>query len=216
MIASARKRETLMTPQEFRRQLDELQRIISEGVAYFSAWQALTPKDDDSAQALNRYKGLFTPARAALIWMAINQLAKVFDSRRGTVSLRNLLKAAKRDCENLTPFGSMNDLKRIDDQLTSNQPLLEKLKHLRNQRLAHHAAIVSGEMSLLYGETSRLLGQVKSMYNSLSHGNHRGVTMFDHLASETDRHAAAVVHIVLKQEGRIRKANLRLEDQTRQ
>jgi len=43
-----------------------LRSIISDGIAYFVAWRELMVEDDESAHALNRYRGLFLPARGAL------------------------------------------------------------------------------------------------------------------------------------------------------
>ena len=83
-----------MERQEFKRQLDELGKVISDGIAYFSAWRGLMVEDEDSAQALNRYRGLFLTARVALLKMTLIQFAKVFDRDRRTVSLRNLLAEA--------------------------------------------------------------------------------------------------------------------------
>ena len=59
-----------MEQKEFTRRLDELRSIISESIAYFVAWRELLVEDDESAHALNRYRGLFLPARGALLWMA--------------------------------------------------------------------------------------------------------------------------------------------------
>ena len=43
-----------MEPQEFKRQLVELRKIIADSIAYFSAWRSPRVGDEDSAQALNR------------------------------------------------------------------------------------------------------------------------------------------------------------------
>jgi hypothetical protein len=80
---------TNMKHQEFSHQLGELREIIAEGIAYFSAWRSLMVEDEDSAQALNRYRGLFLPARLALKSQAIMQFAKAFDNHRKTISLSN-------------------------------------------------------------------------------------------------------------------------------
>jgi hypothetical protein len=52
-----------MKPQEFKRQLVDLGTIITDGIAYFSVWRGLMVEDEISAHALNRYRGLFLPAR---------------------------------------------------------------------------------------------------------------------------------------------------------
>ena len=64
-----------MEPQEFNRQLVELHKIIADGIAYFSAWRSLRVGDEDSAQALNRYRGLFLSTQIALQSQALIMLA---------------------------------------------------------------------------------------------------------------------------------------------
>ena len=137
-----------MQRQEFKRQLDELCKVISDGIAYFSAWRGLMVEDEDSAHALNRYRGLFLPARSALLWMTLMQFAKVFDRDSRTVSLRNLLTAAKKDREHLTPYATEENLRHIEQKVDASEGLLERLKRLRIQRIAHHDAITVGDTSV--------------------------------------------------------------------
>lgn len=188
-----------MSYERFSQQLKQLGAIISEAVAYFSVWQALMVSDQDSLRALNRYKGFFLPARNALIWMALGQLAKVFDHHQKTVSLRNLLTAAIDHAGELTPHCTTEELEQIRLELSTIEPLLKRLNRVRHHRFAHHQAFVSGDMSLRYGETKQLVESVKSMYNSLRHGHDKHFTMFDSWAKDSDRHTRAVVDIMRKQ-----------------
>lgn len=185
-----------MEPQEFKRQLDELRAIIADGIAYFSAWRGLTVEDDVSAHALNRYRGLFLPARNALLWMTFMQFAKVFDHDTRTISLRNLLISAKADRENLTPYASEDNLQKLEEQIDTNEDLLERLKRLRDQRIAHHDANITGDTQLLYGETQKFVEAVKSMYNSLTRYHDRSTTSFEYLVREAKSHTAEVVQIM--------------------
>ena len=86
-----------MERQEFKRQLDELGKIILEGIAYFTVWHGLVAEDEDTAQALNRYRGLFLPAQIGLKWMTLLQFSKVFDRHSKAISLSNLLTVAKQN-----------------------------------------------------------------------------------------------------------------------
>jgi hypothetical protein len=185
-----------MEPQEFKRQLDELRSIISDCIAYFSAWRGLAAEDEDTAHALNRYQGLFLPARNALLWMTFMQFSKIFDPDPRTVSLRNLLIAAKANPKNLTPNANKDKLQKLEEQIDSNEDLLKRLKSLRDQRIAHHDAEITGDTRLLYGEMQKLVEAVKSMYNSLTRYHDQSTTSFKHLASETEGHANEVVQIM--------------------
>jgi hypothetical protein len=185
-----------MEPQEFKRQLDELRTIITDGIAYFSVWRGLMVEDEVSAHALNRYRGMFLPARTALHWMMLLQFAKVFDPDTRTISLRNLLTIAKADRESLTPYASEENLQKLEEQVDTNEDLLKRLKSLRDQRIAHHDANVTGDTRLLYGETQRFVEAVKSMYNLLTSYHDHSRTIFDNLTSEAEEHTAEVVQIM--------------------
>lgn len=185
-----------MEQKEFTRRLDELRSIISDGIAYFVAWRELMVDDDESAHALNRYRGLFLPARGALLWMALMQFNKVFDRDQRTVSLRNLLFIARANQANLNPNATEEDLKYIEEQLDKNEELLERLKRLRDQRIAHHDAISSGDRSVLYGEVQKLVDDIKSMYNKLRSGHDGVFTAFDNIARDAERHTSEVVQIM--------------------
>ena len=203
--------------QEFKHQLDELRDIISDGIAYFSAWKGLMVGDEDSAQSLNRYRGLFLPARNALLWSALMQFAKVFDRDPRTVSLRNLLTVAKNNKENLTPYATEDDLLDIEQKIDASETLLERLKGFRDQRLAHHDATVTGRVSLLFGEVERLIDEVKSMYNSLRRVHDRSTTAFDYLARKAERNTSEVVSIMREEKDRalrrIKRAESRIKNQ---
>lgn len=194
--------ETNMEPQQFKRQLDELGKVISDGIAYFSAWRGLMVEDEDSAHALNRYRGLFLPARGALLWITLLQFNKVFDRHPRTVSLRNLLAAAKKDREKLTPYATQENLRHIEQKIDASVDLLERLKRLRDQRIAHHDAIPAGDVSLPYGEVRKLVEEIKSMYNSLTRGHDRSTTHYEYLVRDAENHTSDVVSIMREERAR--------------
>ncbi len=102
-----------MESQEFKRELDELRAVISDGIAYFFAGRALCVDHDEPA-ALNRYRFFFLPARNALLSMALLEFAKVFDRDPRTVGLSNLLNAAKENqAELLSVVATEADLESI-------------------------------------------------------------------------------------------------------
>jgi hypothetical protein len=209
-------RVTNMEPQEFKYQLNELRTVIIDGIAYFSVWRGLMVKDEVSVHALSRYRGLFLPARNALLWATLMQLAKVFDRNPKTVSLRNLLTVAREDRERLTPYATEENLQNIGQKIDENKDLLDRLKRFRDKRLAHHDADIKGDMSLLYGEVRKLVEEIKSMYNSLRRGHDRSTIAFDYLARKPERHTSEVVRIMREEKGRasrrIKKAESRIRN----
>lgn len=200
-----------MRPEEFTRQLDELQNFIGHGIAYFSAWHSLTPKDKTSSDALNRYNSFFSTAHNALLWAALMQLAKTFDPDRRTISLRSLLTAAKNDRKNLTPHSTEEDLLDIERRIDDNEKLLGKLKRLRDQRLAHYDSTIS-EVSLNYREVKKLVKEIETLYNRLRSGHDGQHTAFRLLAREVKWHTSKVVGIMRKEKARASRRVKRAEN----
>lgn len=58
-------------------------------------------------------------------------------------------------------------MQHIGQKIDVSEGLLIRLKRFQNQRLAHHDAIVAGDVSLPYGEVHKLVEEIKSMYNTL-------------------------------------------------
>lgn len=203
-----------MKLQDYRKQLSELQTIITNGVACFSAWHGIANLDDNMARALNRYRAFFLPAQLSLKHMALLQFAKVFDRNPRTVSLRNLLSAAKNNPKLLAPFAKEHDLQNLESKISDNEELLSHLKSFRDQRLAHHDSIISRDTSLPFGQVKQLINDVKDMYNSLSRGHERSITSFDFISREAEEHASKVIEIMCEERDRarlkIKEANRRI------
>jgi len=194
-----------MEHKEFKRQLDELRTIITDGIAYFSAWQAIANLDENSAHALNRYRGFFLPAQVSLKNMALLQFSKIFDPDTRTISLRNLLSAVKENRQLLTPHAEEDDLKRIEHLIDSNEESLNHLKGFRDQRLAHHDKVISSDTSLTFGKVRKLIDDVKVIYNSLSRGHERSTTAFDFISREAERHTLQVIEIMCEERDRAKE-----------
>ena len=67
---------------------------------------------------------------------ALMQFAKVFDRDPRTISLRNLLIAARENRKDLVPYAKDQDLIDIEQKINASESLLERLKCYRDQRLA--------------------------------------------------------------------------------
>lgn len=188
-----------MEPQEFRSQLEQLQWVIIRGLAYFQVWRDLMVEDEASARGLDRYRGVFQPAREALREMALLDFAKVFDDDRKAVSFRNLLKEAKRDPQKLIPHRTDETLLAIEERLEANKAVLDSLKKARNKRLAHHDPIVPRDSSVTYGPFLRLTEDVKTMYNLLSAAHYKTATHFEPALREAHLHTYQLVKLLREQ-----------------
>ena len=204
-----------MEHQEFKRQLDELRNIIADGIGYFSAWHAIANLDENSAKALNRYRGFFKPVQVSLNNMALLQFSKIFDPDSRTISLRNLLSAVEENRQLLTPHAEEDDLQSIERLIDSNEELLSHLKGFRDQRLAHHDKVISSDTSLPFGKVKQLIEDVKAIYNSLCRGHERSTTSFDRISRDAEWHTTEVIRIMCEEgdraKRRISEADRRIE-----
>ncbi len=88
----------------FQYQLSQLRKIILDCVSYFIVWESLDKEygkylNSSSAKYLDyfspkgpedlwwRYRGFFAPTRNALLWSALLQLSKAYDTDPRAVSL---------------------------------------------------------------------------------------------------------------------------------
>jgi hypothetical protein len=193
-----------MTPEEFKRQLLELRKIILDGVAYYWAWRGLIVEDKESLTALNRYRAFFYPVRVSLRKMALMEFSKVFDRDHRAVSLTNLLAKAKEDRQNLMPCATDGELDQLDTQVKENEPLIKSLMRLRNQRLAHHDAfrLTDGRKERL-GDVQKLMEEIVSMFNALSSGHDGNATWDVWLKSNGEWHTSEVVRIMREEIERV-------------
>ena len=119
--------ENMIERSKFRNHLLDLRKTILDGISYFIVWQALNIEYEDSIQNLRsqkgfwwRYRGFFAPARNALLWSTLMQLSKAFDVNPRTVSLNNLLVAARNNLTELAPYATQDGLEDIQVMILKN------------------------------------------------------------------------------------------------
>lgn len=178
--------------------------IIARGLGYFKAWAKLYDRDEETAHALNRYRGFIASAERALKDMALLEFAKAFDRDPRTSSMRVLLKEAQSNRDELAPHSTEADLIDLESQINDNQDLLERLKGARDQRIAHLDVNFKG-YKLLYGEMNKLAEDIQSMYNSLSSWHDREIASFDSYVRDTEKHTSEVVELIREEYNRISK-----------
>ena len=129
-------KEEPMNPNEFKRQLNELQRQIFHAIVSYQVRLALW-ENPEVVDTLNRYRGFFFPVRDALYGTWVMGFAKVFDRDSKTVSLKNLMKVAKEDVCNLVPNMTEKKIDELEQRLSQHDAILRAIKRLRDQYLAH-------------------------------------------------------------------------------
>lgn len=190
-----------MEVKEFKRRLTELESLIAEGLGYFRTWATLFDRDEETANALNRYRGFFLPVQNSLKDMALLQFAKAFDHDPRTSSLRTLLREAQMCRNELTPYATEDDLNNLESQINGNEELLERLKGFRDKRLAHNDANYE-RRQLLYGEMTKLADDMQSMFDSLSAWHDSTEVSFHLIIEDAEKHTAEVVQIIREERDR--------------
>ena len=187
-----------MNNSQYKQRLVELERLLSDVIAYFAGWEALTSDDEELVQAMNRYKGFFTPARGAFQQMMMIQAAKAFDRDSRTASFPNLIKAARGNPTDLAPRLSDADFEEIGHESAEIEDVVRRLSILRNQRLAHLDSTVGdhADRTVRYGAFRDLIEAMKRLFNRLSSAFEGRHVAFDNLPSEAKRHIGQVQELV--------------------
>jgi hypothetical protein len=192
-----------MTRAEFKRQLDRLREIITDGLVCYAAWKSLLIREESKVpwsleehnKVLGRFRGLLTPVGHALLNTALMQFAKVFDSRIRTASLWNLLGAARRDASLISGHTSAE----VDEQrrrLRQSKKILMGLKQMRDQRLAHAQVDPAPVAPLLMRDFDDLVERVRSAFNWLSTAHDGNLVSWQGSLQDVERDTTEVLGIL--------------------
>ena len=201
-----------MKDDEFRKRLDRLHEVLFRGLLYYTVWKDLLLYDptkvswslQEQNKVLGRFLGFFTPVALALHDMALMEFAKLFDTKRRTTSLVNLLSAAQQD-PRLIPGASTGDVAKVSAQLQQNQPILIRLKRMRNQQLAHVYLQPVAVGPIRNTEFDKLVEDAKSAFNSLSTAHDGRFVSWEYPLQTADRGAREILRILREEMGRKQK-----------
>lgn len=192
-----------MRHNEFRKRLDRLREVLGRGLLYYTVWKNLSLHDpskvswslEEQNEVLGRFHGFITPVALALHDMALMEFAKLFDTERRTASLVNLLSAAQQD-PRLIPGASTDDVAKVSAQLQQSQPILIRLKGVRNQQLAHVYLQPMAVGPIRNTDLDKLADDVKSAFNFLSTAHDGRVVSWEYSLQTADRDTRAILRIL--------------------
>ena len=156
-----------MTRDEFEKQLRKQASVISRGLTYYSAWDAVWPTGE-TVKALTRFRDFFSPVRGALFEVLLIQVSKVWDGEDATLSLPDLLELAREDMQGLVPHATARELDDMCDQLAQQKTVLEHLKQMKDQHLAHLDAHPFDDATIRKGDVDNLVKTVQMVLNRVS------------------------------------------------
>jgi Holliday junction resolvase RusA-like endonuclease len=193
-----------MERQEFRRQLDELQREIACVIFCYQVWLASWPTRE-VVDMLNRYKHFFCPVRDALYRRVYIGFANIFDRNKRTMSLMNLLQAAKQAPCNLVPYMSKADVEKLEERLSQHGRAVRAIRRVRLQHIAHLDAKPSTMPRVLKKDVDALIETVKDVFNQLHRAHDRQVYSWTYVANRSEWEAKEILRI-LCEEAKARRA----------
>ena len=193
-----------MNRNEFKRQLDELQRQIFRAIVSYQVRLALweTPGVVD---ILNRYRGFFIPVRDALYGTMFMGFAKVFDHDSRTVSLKNLMKIAKEDVTDLVPNMTRKKIDELEQRLSQHDDILKAIKRLRDQHFAHLDAAPKPKLPLIKKDVDQMIKTLEDVFNQLSQGHDGSVYSWSYQANQSAWETSEILRI-LSEDAQARKA----------
>lgn len=190
-------KEEPMNRNEFKRQLDELQRQIFHAIVSYQVRLALweTPEVVD---ILNSYRGFFFPVRDALYGTWVMGFAKVFDRDSRTVSLKNLMEVTKEDRSNLVPNMTKNKIDELEHRLSHHDATLKAIKKLRDQHLAHLDAVPEPKLPLIKKDADQMIEMLEDVFNQLSQGHDGSVYSWSYQANLSAWQTREILRILME------------------
>ena len=193
-----------MTDQrQFQDQLRNLRKIILDGVSYYVVWQKL---DSEYSKSLSlsplkgfwwQYRGFFAPARNALLWSALVQLSKAYDSDPRCVSLNNLVVKARNN-PSFAPFGTQDSLEEIQVRILNNREILLKLRQYRNKRLVHYDSTEIESIMIPAYKVTELVEDTKAIFNLLKYTCEGDTDDFDLYMENVGLHTSQVINTMIQ------------------
>ena len=198
-----------MDRQEFSRQLEALQSQIFDAILSREVYMALWPTEE-AVGILNRYKGFFVPVRKSLHATMIMGFAKIFDSDKRTMSLRNLLRVAKENTADLVPYLEISDIERMTHKLSQHDAVLEKIKRLRDQHLAHLDAKPDPSLPLLIGDLDKLVENLEEVFNKFSQGHNRSIYSWSNQKERSSWETSEILRALKEESERLKTEAARI------
>lgn len=166
--------------------------------------------------AMNRYKGAFTPFEAMAGYMLYMTLARIFVSHKDALYLRRLVDYAEQNKKHLTAqdFREFQEDREYIDELSiaykgfdredlihikalflEIEPIIEKLKVIRDKRLAHIDLQSTSETAISHADTKKLLRLSEEVLNMLTQRHFHSMAAYDAIERQTIGDVMGLIHL---------------------
>jgi len=154
--------------EEFENVLEILQKQLLDASVHFDIWERLWPTEQ-VVDIINQYKGFFLPTRDAHLDRFILKVSDILSNDQKSPSFYRVLGMISKNSD-LAPDINVREIK---NRLKNHRAVLEGIKDFRNKRIAHWDTTTPKTKSVLYGDSKRLLKELKGIFNEIS-ASHSG------------------------------------------
>ena len=151
----------------------ELQKQLLKASVHFDIVEKLWPTEQ-TVDIINRYIGFFGPTREAHFDRFILKISDSLSSSQKSPTFYRVLKMISNNPD-LALKINVQEIKR---RLKNHRAALKAITNYRNTRVAHWDTTVSETESVLYGNSRRLLEELKDIFNEINASHSKSVLSF--------------------------------------
>ena len=152
----------------------ELRKQLIKASVHFDIVEKLWPTEQ-VVDILNRYIGFFRPTREAHFDSFILKVSDILNERnKRSPTFYRVLKMISNN-PNLAP--SIN-VQEIEERLGNHKTTIRKITDYRNKQAAHNDTKVTKRYPVRYGESKRLLEELKETFTEISRSHSKDVWSF--------------------------------------
>lgn len=153
-----------------------LQKQLLAASVHFYIWEQLWPTEK-VVGIINQYKGFFQPTRVAHLDRLVINVTNILSHKPKAPSFYRILNMINSN-PNLAPEINVS---KLEENLEKHRPVLKAITYFRHKRVAHwDASVKKLDKPVLFGDTKRMLEELKATYNEISRAHLRGRVEFEY------------------------------------
>ena len=173
-MASETERKIKNEQEEFENVFEILQKQLLAASVHYYIWEHLWPTEK-VVDVINQYIGFFQPTRDAHLDRLIIKVSDILSYKPNAPSFYRILNMLGRN-SSLAPDVNVREIKK---RLKKHRKVLEAIKYFRNNRVAHwNTSVEKLAKPVLFGDTKRMLTELKSISNEISGSHSRMIHAF--------------------------------------
>ena len=182
---------------QFSEGIKKVHQDIASGMLTWEVYLELWPTEK-VVDILNKRIDFFMPVRRALLDSTISSFGKVLDKNQRTWSLTNLLIQAEKDHSALVPCLEESKIRNFRRTLSMDQTIVDKIKTLRDQHVAHHDMNPLVKDNPTIGEITEFINLLEKVANEISYAHNRSRYLFQQVRNKAKNQTQEILQILRK------------------